>query len=73
VGAISKVTLIRLGSVTHAFDANQRFLRLSFTRTTGGLNVKAPANGNLAPPGHYMIFVVNGTGVPSVGRVIRIK
>jgi hypothetical protein len=73
VGSISKVTLIRLGSVTHAFDANQRFLRLSFTTTTGGLNVKAPANGNLAPPGHYMIFVVNGSGVPSVGRVIRMK
>jgi len=71
--AITRVTWVRLGSVTHAFDSNQRFNELSFTPTTGGVNVTAPASPNLAPPGHYMLFVLNGNGVPSTGRIIRIK
>lgn len=69
---IARVTWIRLGSVTHAFDSNQRFNELSFGRTTGGLNVTAPSSRNLAPPGHYMLFILNGNNVPSTARVIRI-
>jgi hypothetical protein len=70
--AIKRVTWIRLGSVTHAFDSNQRFNELSFVTTTGGLNVTAPSSRNLAPPGHYMLFILNGNGVPSTAKVIRI-
>ncbi|HET6837790.1 MAG TPA: galactose oxidase-like domain-containing protein [Gemmatimonadales bacterium] len=70
---ISRVTWVRLGSVTHAFDMNQRFNELSFTRVTGGLRVTAPALRNLAPPGHYLMFVLNGQGVPSVAKVVRIS
>jgi hypothetical protein len=72
-GAITRVTWVRLGSVTHAFDMNQRFNELSFTGVTGGLNVTAPSDPNLAPPGHYMLFILNGNGVPSTARVVRIK
>jgi hypothetical protein len=71
--AMARVTWIRLGSVTHAFDMNQRFNELSFTRTTGGLTVYAPASRNLAPPGHYMLFLLNQKGVPSAARVVRIR
>ena len=71
--AITRVTLIRQGSVTHAFDANQRFNELSFVRTSGGLTVKAPANPNLAPPGYYMLFILNGNDVPSTAWVLRVK
>jgi hypothetical protein len=71
--AIARVTWVRLGSVTHAFNMNQRFNELSFTRTTGGLNVTAPASRNLAPPGHYMLFILNQKGVPSTARVVRIR
>jgi galactose oxidase len=70
---ITRVTWIRVGSVTHAFDMNQRFVELSFVRTTEGLTVKAPANPNLAPPGHYLLFILNGNGVPSTARIVRIK
>jgi hypothetical protein len=71
--AITRVTWIRLGSVTHAFDMNQRFIELSFVRTTGGLTVKAPINRNLAPPGHYFLFILNGTGVPSSAKIVQIR
>ena len=62
---------IRPGAATHAFDENQRFVPLTFSQTTGGLTVQAPANANLAPPGHYMLFIVNTAGVPSVAPFVR--
>jgi hypothetical protein len=67
---ITKVSLIRLGSTTHAFDMNQRFQWLSFTRQGGLLSVSLPDYPNRTPPGHYLLFVLNDSGVPSVGRII---
>jgi hypothetical protein len=72
VANIGQVTWIRLSSVTHSFNQNQRLNHLQFAQTTGGLNITAPANANLAPPGHYMLFLVNGNGVPSVARIVQI-
>jgi hypothetical protein len=69
--SIASVSLIRTPSVTHAFDENQRFIPLSFTAGSGQLTVSAPANANLAPPGYYMLFIVNSTGVPSVASFVR--
>ena len=69
--SIAKVSLIRLGSTTHAFDMNQRFQRLSFTVSSGTLNIAAPSNKNRTPPGHYMLFLLNGNGVPSVAKIIK--
>ena len=69
---ITDVRMIRLGSVTHAFDAGQRANTLAFTRTATGVDVVYPANHNLAPPGYYLLFVLNRNGVPSVGWFFRI-
>lgn len=69
---IKQVTWIRLGSVTHSFGQNQRLNHLQFAQAAGGLNVTAPANANVAPPGHYMLFLVNSKGVPSVAAIIQI-
>jgi galactose oxidase len=66
------VTWIRLGSVTHSFDQNQRMNTLAFKQGPGTLTVTAPANANICPPGHYMLFVVDTKGVPSVGHIARI-
>jgi hypothetical protein len=73
VASISKVTLLREASVTHTNSMSQGFQSLSFTRTSTGLNVTMPANANLAPPGYYMLFILNGSGVPSVGSIIQIS
>jgi galactose oxidase len=70
--AIAKVTLIRLASVTHSFDQNQRLNTLAFTKGAGVLNVTSPANANICPPGHYMLFVVDSNGTPSVAHIARI-
>ena len=71
--SIAKVTLIRFGSVTHAFDEGQRLISLSFSQTSGGINVTLPGSRNIAPPGPYMLFLVNGNGVPSVGRILVLQ
>jgi len=71
--SISQVTFLRAGSVTHSNDMSQRFMRLSFTKTSTGLNVTMPANANLAPPGYYLLFILNGSGVPSVGSIVQIS
>jgi hypothetical protein len=59
--------------VTHAFDQAQRLVPLSFSETSGGLSVTLPASRNAAPPGPYLLFLVNADGVPSVGRIIRLR
>jgi len=69
--SIQKVALIRTPSVTHAFDENQRYIPLSFTAGGGGLTVQAPSSSNTAPPGYYMLYIVNGNGVPSVASFVR--
>lgn len=69
---IARVNWVRLSSVTHAFNQNQRFNRLNFTTTATGLNVTAPADPNLAPPGHYMLFILDDNGVPSVAKIIQV-
>jgi PKD repeat protein len=69
---VTKVSLVRLGSTTHAFDMNQRFQWLSFTRSAGALSVEAPSSGNDAPPGHYMLFLLDGNDVPSVAAIVRV-
>jgi hypothetical protein len=69
--SIASVALIRPGAVTHAFDEDQRFQNLSFTSSTGSLTIQAPANANLAPPGYYMLFILNSAGVPSVAPFVH--
>lgn len=72
--AIAKVTWIRLGSVTHHFNMNQRINHLSFSKqSASALQVTAPSNRRLAPPGHYMLFLLNGNGVPSIAKIIQIQ
>jgi galactose oxidase len=72
-GRITAVSLVRLSAVTHGFDQNQRFNRLEFRRTAGGITATAPAASAVAPPGDYMVFVVSAAGVPSVAKIIRLK
>src|SRR5215210_3895022 len=68
--SIAKVSMVRLGSETHTFDQNQRYIPLNFTNTGGSLSVQAPANSSIAPPGYYMLFVINGNGVPSMAEMV---
>jgi galactose oxidase len=66
------VSCIRLPSVTHSLDQGQRINFLPFQALAGKLTVTAPANANVCPPGHYMLFVLNKSKVPSVAKIVQI-
>lgn len=69
---ISSVVLVRNGAVTHAFDMDQRLVGMSFSSGSGALTVTAPPSGNIAPPGYYMLFLLNNAGVPSVASFVQV-
>jgi len=71
--AITRVTWVRLSSTTHAFNMDQRINDLTFAPAQGGLDVTAPAAQTTAPPGHYLLFLLNGSGVPSVASIVRMS
>lgn len=71
--SVSRVTWVSLGSVTHSYNENQRAMRLNFTGSgTSTIAVTAPARAALAPPGYYLLFIVDSRGVPSVAKIVRI-
>jgi hypothetical protein len=45
---------------------------LSFQRAGGSLTVAGPADGNVAPPGWYMLVIRNAAGVPSVASWVQV-
>jgi galactose oxidase len=69
---IASVVLMRPGAPTHSFDMEQRLVALSFTAGSGALNVTAPPNSNIAPPGYYLLFLLNASGVPSVAQFVQL-
>jgi galactose oxidase-like protein len=78
--AISSAVLIRPGSVTHAFDMDQRFIGLcgpspqpACSGSGGTLNLTTPPSGNHAPPGYYMLFLLDAAGVPSHAAWIELS
>jgi hypothetical protein len=69
---IAGMTLVAISSTTHEFNVSQRFIRLAFSPAAeaGSFTVTPPSDPNIAPPGYYMLFVLNGNGVPSVARMV---
>jgi Domain of unknown function (DUF1929) len=73
---ITKVVLARPMAPTHNTDTEQRIVQLLFNCCgKHGLEVTAP-DGWLpyatAPPGYYMLFIINRRGVPSIAKFIRL-
>jgi hypothetical protein len=70
--SIKKVALVKLGAVTHSNNMGQRYVPVQFTAGSGSLNVTAPTDTSIAPPGYYMLFIVNSAGVPSVAPIVHV-
>jgi hypothetical protein len=71
-GTISRVTVIKAGAATHEINSDQRSIPLTFAAAGGTITAQSPANANVAPPGYYLLFIVNINGVPSVAPWLRI-
>jgi hypothetical protein len=70
--SITRVALVRPGATTHADDFDQRYVDLTFKVGSKGIQATAPANGSQAPPGYYMLVIVNSNGVPSVMPFVQL-
>ena len=69
---IERAHLIKLGSTTHSENQDQRLVPLTFSQSAAQLTLTLPASRNVAPPGHYLLFVVDSNGVPSTGGMIKV-
>jgi Domain of unknown function (DUF1929)/Bacterial Ig domain len=70
---ITRAALAAPGAVTHGVDMNQRMLQLDVVQRTGCVDVIAPTGPKAAPPGFYMLFLLNDQGVPSVAKFVELK
>jgi len=72
-GAIAEVVLMRPGAVTHGFNQNQRYVGCAISGTTAtAVKATAPPFGTIAPPGYYLLFLVDHDRVPSAANWIRL-
>ena len=74
-GRVARAVLMAPSSTTHAVDMSQRRVELRVTKRFGrrGANLRGPAGAGVAPPGYYMLFLLNAKGVPSRARWVRIS
>lgn len=72
-GTIQRVTLLAAGSATHSTNLQQRFVELQFESSGETLLVDMPTRATDIPPGYYLLFVINGSGVPSKASMVRIN
>ncbi|MGF1515898.1 MAG: galactose oxidase-like domain-containing protein [Elainellaceae cyanobacterium] len=72
-GSVASACFIAPGASTHSFNMQQRLVGLEISSQSGDeLLLKAPPDGNIAPPGFYMLFLVNGQGVPSEAKFVKL-
>lgn len=69
---VAQVNLLRLGASTHAYDENQRIVRLPFLAGVDRVTVDGPPSNYDAPPGYYMLFLISDQGVPSVANFVKV-
>lgn len=71
--SIARVTLVKLGSVTHSTNMTQRIVEVPFDRADDQtLALHIESNANVEPPGDYMLFLLNAQGVPSVSKIVHV-
>jgi hypothetical protein len=73
-GAPSELVMIALGSMTHSFDANQRSVELFHVQVSADEALGVVVGGErFAPPGHYMLFLLDENRRPSRGTIVRVS
>jgi hypothetical protein len=70
----ARAVLVAPGATTHGADMNQRLIELETVRSVDGtgLDVRSPTGPGAAPPGYYMLFVLDADGTPSIARWVRV-
>ncbi|WP_166784808.1 galactose oxidase-like domain-containing protein [Cryobacterium sp. TMT2-14] len=72
-GPTPAFSLIRMSTVTHSINTDQRRIPLTPTGVTGNTaSLTIPSDPGVVVPGHYLLFAMDVNGVPSVAQTIRI-
>ncbi len=71
---IISVVLMRPGAMTHHTDTEQRFVPLVFTKEGGRLKVRVLNDPTVAPPGFYMVWIVDSNKLPcQAAKFVRLS
>ena len=70
---ISRLTFIRLGSATHNYNPDQRFIALPSTQEGQNVTAVLPTDTTVLLPGYYMLFAFNSAGVPSLAKIVNVQ
>jgi galactose oxidase len=72
-GGATRFNLIRMGSITHTVNNDQRLIPLGFSQNGGTYGMNAPESSSIATPGYYMLFALNAAGVPSNAKILKVQ
>jgi galactose oxidase len=68
-----KFVLIRIGSVTHSVNSDQRRVPLTNVTSRGGTyTATLPDDSGVLIPGSYYLFAICDDGVPSIARTVQV-
>ncbi|MGH3858535.1 discoidin domain-containing protein [Actinokineospora sp.] len=71
--AVSSFSLVRMGTVTHNVNTDQRRVPLTVASSTGtAYTLSIPADRGVVIPGYYMLFAMDANGVPSVSKAVQV-
>lgn len=72
--SIERVALTRAYSMTHSFSADQRYVGLRFEKVGNKLRAASPKNSRIAPPGYYLLWIVDEAGRPcQTAKFVRVS
>ena len=72
--AVVKFSLVRMSSVTHATNNDQRRIPLVIAAQSGtAYTLNTPQSAGIATPGYYMLFALDAEGVPSVASIVQVR
>ena len=71
---IDSIVIVRAAVVTHSVNNDQRRIPLQFVNTSANNHViTIPSDPGIAPPGNYLLFVLDANGTPSVAKNINVQ
>ncbi|CAM5493985.1 glyoxal oxidase [Streptomyces avidinii] len=70
---VARAVLLAPTTVTHSVNTSQRHLDLRITGVHGStVGLRTPPSAADAPPGYYMLFLLNAKGVPSTAKWVKL-
>ncbi|MDH6136438.1 hypothetical protein P3T37_005866 [Kitasatospora sp. MAA4] len=71
---VTRAVLLSPITSTHSVDTSQRHVEVQITGRSGNqLTLQTPLLAAAAPPGYYLLFLLDATGVPSVAKWVKLE